>query len=337
MGIVSVSIIVPIFNVEKYLAECLDSLVKQTMDDIEIIMVNDGSTDDSGEIAKSYVDLNENFILINRENGGLSAARNSGLDVARGEYVYFLDSDDFLANDAIEKLYKKAKAEDLDQLRFVAYTFEDGTKNYMWIRDIAKGGYKYMGDYSGVYKGLDFYQKTLDNDDYYPSCCMIFTKRSVIEDNHLRFREGIIHEDHLFNFQLTMLCNKVALLHEPLYYRRYRTGSITQASPNWMNKNRAMCISAIEADKFIESQPQIKGKTSDWQIEFFINTMLWQWEQMTRKEQNSRESNEYFARVKPLAKKYGGGKALRLFYASHSLYRTYLWVRHTSGKVLHRG
>ena len=166
---------------------------------------------------------------------------------------------------------------------------------------------------------------------------MIFTKRSVIEDNHLRFREGIIHEDHLFNFQLTMLCNKVALLHESLYYRRYRTGSITQANPSWMNRNRAMCISAIEADKFIESQPQIKGKTLDWQINFFLNTLLWQWEQMTRKEQDSQESNKYFARVKPLAKKYGGGKALRLFYASHSLYRTYLWVRHTSGKVLHRG
>lgn len=146
MGIVSVSIIVPIFNVEKYLAECLDSLVKQTMDDIEIIMVNDGSIDDSEEIAKSYVDLNENFCLINRENSGLSAARNSGLDVAKGEYVYFLDSDDFLSDDAIEKLYKKAKAEDLDQLRVAAYTFEDGTKNYMWIRDIAKGGYKYLGD-----------------------------------------------------------------------------------------------------------------------------------------------------------------------------------------------
>lgn len=101
---------------------------------------------------------------------------------------------------------------------------------------------------------------------------MIFTKRSVIEDNHLRFYEGILHEDNLFK-----------------------------------------------------------------QINFFIYTMLWQWGQMTRREQDSRESNEYFARVKPLVKKYGGGKSLILFYASHSLYRTYLWARHTAGKVLHRG
>lgn len=138
MDKISASIIVPIYNVEKYLAECLDSLERQTLDDIEIIMVNDGSTDNSGDIAKTYAAQNENFCLINRENGGLSAARNSGLDVARGEYVYFLDSDDFLADDAIEKLYKKAKAENLDQLRFVAYTFEDGTKNYLWTGILQK-------------------------------------------------------------------------------------------------------------------------------------------------------------------------------------------------------
>lgn len=336
MDKISVSIIVPIYNVDKYLAECLDSLQRQTLDNIEIIMVNDGSTDKSRDIAASYAALNENFYLINRENGGLSAARNSGLEVARGEYVYFLDSDDFLADDAIEKLYKKAKTDNLDQLRFAAYTFEDGAKNYLWTRDTAKGGYKYLGDYSGVYKGLDFYQKTLDNNDYYPSCCLIFTKRSVIEENHLRFYEGILHEDNLFNFQLTTLCDKVALLHEPLYYRRFRTGSITQGGTNWMNRNRAMCISAIEADKFIDSQPQIKGKTSDWQMNYFVNMMLWQWEQMTRREQDSQESNEYFARVKPLVKKYGGGKALMLFYASHSLYRTYLRARHIAGKVMHR-
>ena len=336
MNNISVSIIVPIYNVEKYLAKCLNSLERQTFDDIEIIMVNDGSTDNSGDIAKTYANKNENFCLINRENGGLSAARNSGLDVAKGEYVYFLDSDDFLADDAIEKLYKKAKAEDLDQLRFVAYTFEDGTKNYLWTRDRSEGGYKYLGDYSGVFKGMDFYQKTLDNNDYYPSCCLIFTKRTVIEENHLRFYEGILHEDILFNFQLTTLSERVALLNEPLYYRRFRTGSITQDT-NWMKRNRSMCISAVEADKFVNAHPQIQGKTADWQINFFLNMMLRQWEQMTRGEQESRESNEYFERVKPLVKKYGGGKSLLLFYASHSLYRTYLWLRHTAGKVLHRG
>ena len=336
MNKVSVSIIVPFYNVEKYLAECLDSLERQTLDNIEIIMVNDGSNDNSENIANNYLVHNENFCLINRENGGLSAARNSGLAVAKGEYVYFLDGDDFLADDAIEKLYSKAKADNLDQLRFVSYTFDDGTKDYKWIRNDLECGYMYLGDYSGVYKGWDFYQKALENNDNYPSCCLIFTKRSVIENNHLRFCEGILNEDSLFNFQLTTLCDKVSLLHEPLYFRRIREGSITNGGSNLMNRCRSMYISAIEADKFIESHPHIKGKIADLQINYFVNTMLCQWEQMTRNEQDSQEAIKYFSRVKPLVKKYGGSKELTLFYTSHSLYRTYLWMTRTVVKVLHR-
>lgn len=331
-----VSIIVPVYNVERYLRECLDSLQRQTLKDIEVILVNDGSTDGSCEIAREYVANNRNFTLINRENGGLSAARNTGLDLAQGEYVYFLDSDDYLADDAIEKLYKKSKAENLDQLRFVAYTFEDGTKNFMWTRDDTNGGYKYLGDYPTVMSGRCFYRKTLDNNDYYPSCCLIFTKRVVIEKNGLRFYEGILHEDNLFNFQLTTLCDRVALLHEPLYYRRCRTGSITRVK-NWLARNGAMAISAIESDKFIDAHPEIKDVYGIWQITFFVNMMLYHWEQMSVADQESEESKEYFEGVKPLIKKYGlGGVSLKLFYTNHSLYRLYRWSRTTAGKVIHR-
>ena len=329
---VRVTVIVPVYNVEKYIRECLDSLVRQTLKGVEVIIVNDGSTDGSGDIAKDYSEKNDNFILINRINGGLSAARNTGLEVARGEYVYFLDSDDFIADNALEKLYKRAKNENLDQLRFVAYTFEDGTKEYKWSRDVNQSeyGYKYLGDYPNVMNGVEFYRRTLDNGDYYPSCCLIFSKREVIEKNGLRFYEGILHEDNLFNFQFTSLCDRVAVLNEPLYYRRWRPGSITK-SINCLEKNRAMCISAEEADKFIDVHPNIKEQIGCWQISFFIHMMLYHWQQMNREEQDSKESREHFSRVKPLIKKYNiGGRSLRLFYLSHSLYRLYRWVRGTA-------
>ncbi len=91
---IKVSVIVPIYNVKDYLADCLDSLERQTIDSIEVIMVNDGSTDGSEVIAATYSDRNSNFKLVNRDNGGLSAARNTGLEYVTGEYVYFLDGDD---------------------------------------------------------------------------------------------------------------------------------------------------------------------------------------------------------------------------------------------------
>ncbi len=320
---IKVSVIVPVYNVEKYLRECLESLERQTQDNIEVILVNDGSTDCSEEIAKEFAERNHNFHLINRSNGGLSAARNTGLDLAQGEYIYFLDSDDFLADNAIEKLYKKSKEEDLDQLRFVAYTFEDGTKNFKWTKDELVEGYKYSGDYPSVMKGTEFYRRIITYNDYYPSCCLIFTRRNVIQKNNLKFLEGILHEDNLFNFQLTSLCDRVALLHEPLYYRRFRTGSITMGD-NWIERNKAMCISAEEADRFIDIHQDIKDVYGSWQIDFFIKTMFQQWEKMTRDDQESKESNEYFKRVKPLIKKYDiGGTSIKLFYVSHSVYRIY--------------
>ena len=319
-----------------YLRECLDSLERQTLKEIEVIMVNDGSTDNSGDIAQIYEDKNDCFHLINRENGGLSAARNTGIDIAKGEYVYFLDSDDFLADDAIEKLYKKAKSDNLDQLRFVAYTFKDGTQEYDWGRERSEGGYKYRGEYPGVMRGEDFYQHTLNNKDYYPSCCLIFTRREIIEKYHLRFYEGILHEDNLFNFQLTSLCDRVALLHEPLYYRRIRTGSITMVY-NWLLRTKAMAVSAVEADKFMDIHREIRDLYGEWQIRFFVNMMLYQWEQMSRDEQVSKESKECFAMVKPLIKKYGvGGISYRLFYFSPQLYRFYRLGRITAGKMVNR-
>ena len=320
MNNVKISVIVPIYNVANYIRECLESLERQTFSDTEVILVNDGSTDGSEEIAKVFLEKNKNFILINRENGGLSAARNTGLDAACGEYVYFLDSDDYLADDALEKLYKKAKDEKLDQLRFVAYTFEDGTNDFKWTRDIANGGYKYLGDYPAVMKGVDFYKRTIDNNDHYASCCLIFTRREVIEQNRLHFYEGILHEDELFNFQLTSLCERVALLHEPLYYRRFRNGSITMGS-NFLKRIRSMCICAEEADKFIDAHQELKDVYGIWQITFFLKMMIFFWKQMTRDAQDSQEAKEYILRCKTLIKKYKlRGIFLKLFYKKNSLY-----------------
>lgn len=335
MGDIKVSVIVPIYNVEPYLEECLLSLEKQTLTGIEVILVNDGSTDDSGVIARKYAEKNENFSLIERANGGLSAARNTGLDKASGEYVYFLDADDYLLDNTLQILYTKAKQGRLDVLKFVAYTFTEPFREFSWT---SEGGYKYKGDYPGIYKGLDALQMFIDNDDAsYPSCCLIFTKRETIEKNNLRFYEGIIHEDILFHWELLALSERVAILNEPLYCRRYRAGSITQASDR-MKRIASLCVSAEAAEEFISLYPQVEGKTTSWYVMFFIHWMRGNWEQMSKKQQNSAESKNYFQRVKPIAKKYknGGSISSKIFFINVGVYRIFRCTIKTVKKALHK-
>ena len=111
---VKISVIVPVYNVYKYLTRCLDTLINQTLNDIEIICVNDGSTDNSAEILKEFANKDKRIIVINQENAGLSAARNAGMAQAKGEYIGFVDSDDWVDLDFYEKLYNAAKNNDCD-------------------------------------------------------------------------------------------------------------------------------------------------------------------------------------------------------------------------------
>ena len=276
---IAVSVVVPIYNVESWLAECLDSLEKQTLKNIEVILVNDGSTDNSKTIAEQYASRNDNFTLISRKNGGLSAARNTGLDMATGEYIYFLDSDDYILEGTLERLYSISQKKNLDVLKFVAYMFMEPSRELNWT---SGGGYKYKGQYPEIYKGIDALQMFIDNGDAsYPSCCLIFSKREIIERNNLRFREGIVNEDNLFHWQLMSLSERVAILNEPLYCRRLRAGSITQTY-DWLNRNRSMCISVEDADAFIEAHPEIKGLTTDRYVYFFISSMIENWKSMSR-------------------------------------------------------
>lgn len=301
---IKVSVIVPVYNVEKYVGDCLDSLEKQTLDDIEIIIVNDGSTDNSDSIIQKYVSRNNNFTVIEQCNKGLSAARNAGLEIAKGEYVYFLDSDDYILKTTLEQLYVKAKKNNLDVLKFVAFTLEELSNELNWN---VNSGYKYKGEYLNVYNGMELLGKFIDNDDTgYPSCCLMLIKRATIEKEHLRFYEGIIHEDNLFHWQVMSISERVMVLNEPLYCRRIRNGSITQTI-DWMRKNKAMCVTTEEMEAFLIKHPELEGKTSDWYVMSFINAMICNWQNMSPDIKSSQENKQYFDRVRKIAKKHNYG------------------------------
>ncbi len=207
-----ISVIVPVYNVEQYLAKCLDSVINQTYKNLEIICVDDGSSDNSGRILDEYAAKDERIKVIHGENRGVSVARNKGLDVATGDWISFLDADDWLDVNAYEKLLKSIKGADVDIIIFGNYCVYDGiTAKYKPI-NIEENK---LNDYSYLLLKLG---SLVWNKLY---------KRSVIENNKLRFVEHIkLSEDGLFNIELMLQYPKIQTIDEGLYYYViYRQGS----------------------------------------------------------------------------------------------------------------
>jgi len=210
------SIIIPVYNVEAYLEKCLDSAISQTLKDIEIIVVNDESTDNSLDIAQSYAANDPRIIIIDQKNKGLGGARNSGIDAAQGEYLFFLDSDDYIAPETIETLYSYAQTHTLDIVIF----------NYTKI------------DEQGIpIMTTDFGNAILSRDEAFreilslktsPMTCNKLYKHSLFTDFHIRYPEKFLHEDLNIAYKLGWYAKKVGFFDKSFYFWLTRTGSITQ-------------------------------------------------------------------------------------------------------------
>jgi glycosyltransferase involved in cell wall biosynthesis len=193
-----ISVIVPLYNVEKYLRECLDSIVAQTFRDFEVIMINDGSTDRSERIAQEYAEKNPNFFICAGESR-IECCPKCRFGERKRAVCSFLDSDDYIVDNALKLLYDKAEE------------LETGVEIY---GDMKKWGSRLI------------------------NCCLIFIRRELIIEHNLKFCEGIIHEDNLYQWLLMAVSKRVSILHEPLYYHRNRRGSITMSNENLYEKWR---------------------------------------------------------------------------------------------------
>ena len=216
------SVIVAAFNVEPYIADCIESLKRQTYRDFEAIVVDDASTDETLRVARLHAGDDERFLFFEQsENAGQSAARNVGLLHATGDYVLFLDSDDYYRDDALQAIADRIAGDDLDQLYFAAETFYENRT----LRRTRYEDQESRVSIDGVMSGVDLYVAFEKTEAFRPSSCLYAVRRSVIEDARLRFREGIIHEDLLFLMELMPLPRRAAFFNEPLYRRRMREGS----------------------------------------------------------------------------------------------------------------
>lgn len=215
------SIIIPVYNVELYLKDCLDSVIKQDLDGIEILCVEDCSTDNSLDVLEEYAKRDDRIKIIrNSVNKGLSASRNIGIRRATGEYVQFIDSDDFIEVGACRKLYEFAKANDADIVYFNLRFLNDEVNGLIREEENIKC-------YNGVFKGRELFCLFQRDNMQKPEAVRHFTKRSFIIENELFFFEGIIHEDILFSFLGIMKAERVCDLCEVLYVYRQRSGSIS--------------------------------------------------------------------------------------------------------------
>lgn len=220
-----VSVIIPVYNVELYLDECLESVCNQTLKDIEIICINDGSTDRSLQILQKYEKQDERIIIIDQENHGLPYTRNTGIQKAAGRYIYFLDSDDYIAYDALEILVATMEANDLEILFFNAKVF--GDTNVEDERIKAETDYfKRVHKYPEVCKGEDLYRLLQENKEFVAPVSTYLIKRDFIIENKFIFAEGIIHEDELYTFQCLTVATRTGYMGKELYYRRVRENSI---------------------------------------------------------------------------------------------------------------
>jgi len=213
-----ISIIIPIYNVEPYLRQCLDSIGLLGHDDVEIILVNDGSTDSSGRICTEYTELWNNVILINKTNGGLSDARNCGTDAAKGDYIYYLDSDDWLAPGAIETLYRFAIDNNCEVVQGgFYYAFEDHLEyDDRWIKD----------DDKPFILGREEAMRELMNSRFVLNFAWGRLYKAEIAKRH-HFPFGKYFEDSYWQHLIIHEIQKYGVIPAPLYYYRQRKDSIS--------------------------------------------------------------------------------------------------------------
>lgn len=211
------SIVIPVYNVEPYLRECLDSVLQQTLSDWEVVCVDDGSTDGSAGILQEYASRDNRIKVITQPNGGLSAARNTGLDNAIGDYILFLDSDDWIEQNTLECIHSQLRTptsnlRPLDLLCFGGWRGEEEEKP-------AQATY---------HTGWDYYNHCALLHHSFPFVCVVLRcyRRQMLEEIHLRFRERILHEDNHFTPRACLAAGHTKVISVPLYHYRIRPGSI---------------------------------------------------------------------------------------------------------------
>lgn len=211
-----VSIIVPIYNTDKYLNKCIESIINQTYKNLEIILIDDGSTDSSLEICKDWANKDKRILSIHKSNGGLSDARNTGLNISTGEFIMFVDSDDFIDSYIVNDLYKLQNQTNADVVCGGLYSYCNGHTREIYNKIICHEVVSFTG--------IEQLKNLLNSKTDCSACCKLYKRQSI---GHHRFIKGRYNEDIFFLFSLYAKCSKIVYTNKRYYYYRDTIGSIT--------------------------------------------------------------------------------------------------------------
>ena len=273
-----VSIVVPIYNVERYLRQCLDSVQKQTLTDIEVICVNDGSKDSSLDIIMEYVNSDPRFKVIDKPNSGYGNSMNRGFDMASGEYIGIVESDDYAEPDMFEKLYNCAHDNNLDACKagFFYYFSVPEEKNIpspIASRIMCDRVFCPTTDFKSLREQIEFF-------NIKPTIWSAIYRKDFIRENNIRFNEtpGASFQDASFNFKVWALAKRVKLLEECfLHYRQDNENS----SINSTGKVFCVCDEYAEMDRFLDERPLIKGKLEIVKNALKYDTYMWNYSRLS--------------------------------------------------------
>lgn len=220
-----VSVIIPVYNVSNYIEKCIQSVVHQTYKNIEIIIIDDGTPDDSIEKIRNYIKSDNRIKFFAKQNGGLSDARNFGMSKASGKYIYFLDSDDYIAKDTLETLVKSAEHHhaEIVQMNFINVLY----KNSEYIVKNQNKPSKNIGKVTQT--GIDFFINAIKKGSYRPMVWQYLYKKKVIDENDIKFVQGRIHEDELWTPTIFQYTKSVIEVDYYGYYYVQRSDSITNS------------------------------------------------------------------------------------------------------------
>lgn len=223
MDLPKVSVIMPVYNTEKYVIDAIKSILEQTLKDIEIIVIDDGSTDGSLKLLSQIATQDDRIQVFSKKNEGPSEARNMGIEIAKGQYIYFMDSDDLLERDALWTCYERCEKNKLDFVFFDATAFkEDLTESlndYYTRTNILSE--------QTIYRGEEVLSLLMDVNLYRSAVWLCFVRRGYLDSIGLRFFPGIIHEDELYSGILYVNAQQVEYLSQAFFRRRIRPNSIT--------------------------------------------------------------------------------------------------------------
>lgn len=217
------SVVIPVYNVEKYLNQCVDSILKQTFKDFELILIDDGSSDKCGQICDEYAESDKHVKVIHKENGGLSDARNYGTRIASGQYIIFIDSDDYIAsNQFLKKLYEAAE----DEPDIILYKYK---KYYEDKKKFSEAGFHYP-EISVKDKTDKVLTELVKTNSFYCAAWMKSIKRSLLQLNAIEFQKGILSEDQEWYYHVVLCAKSYVAIDEAFIIYRQRAGSITSTT-----------------------------------------------------------------------------------------------------------